>query len=801
MLRKCAAALVMQGPAAGATSSRKPLDSPPVASPFQILIIDDSPEDREKIRRLLVQGSARDFQFSEAASGAEARAAIAAMSGPPDCILLDFQLPDMDAIELLGHLRHGGELTLAPVVVLTESEAGEAAVIPAGAQDYLGKSWAGPEGLARAIENAVERYALARERLLASENLRLSEEFSRTVLQSTPDCVKVIDRDGILLDMNEPGRCLLELDSAADVLGREWWQVWPPECREMVRRAFQDALHGNNARFEGFSPTAKGTPKWWDVQVSPVKRPDGTIDRVVAVSRDVTAQRLSHRVLQETSERLALGLDVSGFCLAHVDYRADEIHLTSGAAALFGLGSIPVTVKRDIYHSTFHPDDRAEAEARIAEALQAEGRNLFIMDHRVVWPDGSIRWVRVHKRVFFENGVAVRGIMAAMDITAAKHAELELAHAARRKDQFLAMLAHELRNPLAPLLTGMDVILRTPENTAAVVKVGEMMKRQVDQMSHLIDDLLDVSRITNDKIELQLKEVPLGEIIGQAAESVQPLIDRHQHRLAIEQPARDLTLRADRHRLTQVISNLLTNAAKYTPPGGDIRLSASAAGRNLEISVRDSGQGIEPEDQSRIFELFAQGGSSSAEGLGIGLTLVKSLVEMHGGKVAVKSDGAGKGSTFTVRLPVVVAESPAATACETPDAHDPPRVLRVLVADDGKATADILGLFFQMEGLECRVVYDGSHAVATAAGFHPDLVCLDLGMPVIDGIGAARRIRETRPDAYFVALSGWGTDDHRQKTTEAGFDEHLVKPVNPDDLRRMISRAIERRRQVVPFSP
>ncbi|MGC4014720.1 MAG: response regulator [Luteolibacter sp.] len=329
-----------------------------------------------------------------------------------------------------------------------------------------------------------------------------------------------------------------------------------------------------------------------------------------------------------------------------------------------------------------------------------------------------------------------------------KEANEKLAQADRSKDEFLAMLAHELRNPLAPLMTGADVLLSAPGEVRIGEDIGRMMKRQVAQMAHLIDDLLDVSRITNGKIDLQKKQVRLATIFEQAVESVQPLVDRYQHTLEVRQPHAELELVADPHRLTQVISNLLSNAAKYTPPGGRIILEiARMEGDRIEVLVKDNGRGISPEYQQRIFNLFEQGIGSSEGGLGVGLTLVKRLVEMHGGSVAVKSDGDGAGSEFSVELPGLVAERGSRETISTEREDRSREKLKVLVADDGRSTADILGMFFEMEGMETKVVYDGRDAITEAEAFCPDLACLDLGMPVIDGYAAARGIRLNCPDA------------------------------------------------------
>jgi len=363
----------------------------------------------------------------------------------------------------------------------------------------------------------------------------------------------------------------------------------------------------------------------------------------------------------------------------------------------------------------------------------------------------------------------------------------ELARATRHKDEFLAMLAHELRNPLAPILTGMEILRVNPGDKALVEKIGGMMDRQVGQLAHLIDNLLDISRISTGKIELQLAPVRMEEVIHQAIEAVQPLVLQSRHELIVENASPDLFLKADHHRLTQVVANLLANAAKYTPQGGKIVVALTTSGVFARISVKDNGRGIRLQDQSTIFDLFDHGASGSKDGLGIGLKLARSLVEMHGGSICLASDGEGHGSEFIVELPGVkqagFSEDPKPVA--TPLA---PESLRVLVADDKMTTADILGMFFHMEGMKCEVVYNGERAVEEALRQMPHLACFDLAMPIMDGYEAARRVKEICPNTYIVALSGWDTDEHRRKTAEAGFDEHLVKPVTPEDLRKLLAR-------------
>lgn len=363
----------------------------------------------------------------------------------------------------------------------------------------------------------------------------------------------------------------------------------------------------------------------------------------------------------------------------------------------------------------------------------------------------------------------------------------ELARADRRKDEFLAVLAHELRNPLAPILTGLEIMVATPD-PATVADLAEMMRRQMAQMVHLIDDLLDISRINTGKIELKSSRIELVPVIRNAIESVRPVMDRFGHTFSFRGNDAHIELLGDPHRISQIVSNLLSNSAKYTPPGGNIELEVSATHGEARIVVRDNGEGIDPSAQASIFELFEQVNPSRQDGLGIGLTLVKNLVALHGGTISVASDGVGKGAEFTVLLPMPVVEMPA-RPLELPVPNAAPRGVaakRVLVVDDAKNTVEILALFLRMEGLETSIAYDGEEAIRVANEFKPDLVFMDLGMPKLDGFEAARAMRLANPNVKLVALSGWGRDEDRRRTAEAGFHGHAVKPVTPNQLREFL---------------
>jgi signal transduction histidine kinase/DNA-binding response OmpR family regulator len=364
----------------------------------------------------------------------------------------------------------------------------------------------------------------------------------------------------------------------------------------------------------------------------------------------------------------------------------------------------------------------------------------------------------------------------------------------RGKDEFLAMLAHELRNPLAPILNSLHV-MRLSDNPAKVEASRDMAERQVRHMTRLIDDLLDVSRITRGKIRLRREPIELAPVIQQAVESTRSLIESRGHHLEVDLPAEPIHLLADATRLEQVLSNLLNNAAKYTEPGGHVWLTARREGAAVLLSVRDTGMGIPPAMLSRVFDLFMQGHATldrSQGGLGIGLTLVRSLVEMHDGSVEVHSEGPGKGSEFIVRLPALTA-APARGSEEKAAGVSAPtrRALRVLVVDDNRDAVDSLALMLQLDGHEVHLAHDGPSALEMARTYRPEVVLLDIGLPGMSGYEVARHLRgESQPDRFLlVAMTGYGQDEDRRRSREAGFDHHLVKPVDPADLRELLARS------------
>ena len=363
-----------------------------------------------------------------------------------------------------------------------------------------------------------------------------------------------------------------------------------------------------------------------------------------------------------------------------------------------------------------------------------------------------------------------------------------LREADRRKNEFLASLAHELRNPLAPIRTGVE-ILRMSAAESRLQTVLPMMERQLEHMTRLLDDLLDVSRISRGKIALHVERIDLRAVLEGAIESSRPLIEQMGHTLDVSMPGTPVFVDADGVRCSQVFSNLLNNAAKYTPSGGRIALRLDDQGDAVEVSIADNGIGIAPENLDSIFEMFTQVGSASHAqgGLGIGLSLAKGLVALHRGSIDVHSDGRGRGSTFRVRMPKrLVPDAPAATSA---GGRAPGRNLKVVVVDDNRDAAGSLAMLLELLGHDVRVAYDGDAAVRIAGELHPDLALLDLGMPNVSGYEACRRMRSepwgTR--MTIIAVTGWGQEEDRRQSADAGFDHHLVKPVSPDTLESLPS--------------
>jgi PAS domain S-box-containing protein len=560
-------------------------------------------------------------------------------------------------------------------------------------------------------------------------------------------------------------------------------EVFPPATAALFRENDRKALAGGaGVRVVETLEHADGVLHHSLASKFPIPGPDGAPALVGGMAIDITEEMRTRDALERERELLGTIIDRIPVMLTVYDPDTRVLRLNPAfeqATGWSGRDAAGVSLMEECY------PDPAYRE-RVAEFMRSCRAGW--MDIRMRTRDGrdlETSWANVRLSDGTQVGIG-------LDISDRKRYEQSLKDAGRRKDEFLATLAHELRNPLAPLRNGLQVMKVAAGNPEAVEKARGMMERQLAQMVRLIDDLLDVSRITRGKLELRRQRVDLAAVVQSAVEGSRPLIEAAAHRLTVSLPPEPVALDADPVRLAQVFANLLTNAAKYTDRGGHIRLTAERRGGEVIVSVRDTGIGIAAEHLPRLFEMFSQVRTAlerSQGGLGIGLSLVKGLVEMHGGSVGARSDGPGQGSEFSVRLPLL---SPLSLVPGPlpPGTRDQGRgTRRVLVADDNRDAADSLALMLRLAGHEVHTAHDGQEAVEAAAWFRPEVALLDIGMPRLNGYEACRRIRE-QPGGrqiVLVAVTGWGQEEDRRRASEAGFDRHLTKPVDPADLERVLA--------------
>ncbi|TXF99774.1 hybrid sensor histidine kinase/response regulator [Massilia arenae] len=754
-----------------------------------------------------------------------------------------------------------------------------------------------------------------------------------TLFEAIPDCVKLLDMDGVVLAINRNGLLSMEIDDIETVRGKPWTAYWPQSSRAVIDAALDAARAGGTGHFSAACATVKGRPKWWDVMVTRTAASDGQETRLLVISRDITEQmrldaerKEAERALHASRERFekivsqaatgVVQLDTAGrIVLANQKYCAmvgrseaellgmsvaevtapqsraqtqdalerlkagapgvalDKYYLhrdgslvsaTSSVNALRGPdgefeGLVAIVLdtteskqvqerlraSEERYRTLFESVDQGfcifemifdaggkAVDYRFLEMNPMFERHTGLVDAvgrtaREMLPELDDFWFETYGRVAltgipasFENEAPAMGrwfdvyanriggadsrkvALLFSDVSARKRAEGELrrladdlAEADRRKTEFLATLAHELRNPLAPIRNGLSVMRLGGDNPAAVGKVREMMERQVGHMVHLIDDLLDVARISGGKLELKRQRADLRAILASAVETSLPLIEAGQHALEVDVPDLPLLVDADATRIAQVVANLLNNAAKYTPARGRIRLSVRREKVDAVIAVSDTGVGIAGDALAGVFDMFSQIGRTvdrSQGGLGIGLSLVRRLVEMHGGSVVAQSGGANAGSVFTVRLPLAEVADNQAPHPQDGDVpgRDGGAGLKVLVVDDNVDAALTLSMILDASGHVTRVAHDGHAALEAAREFRPRVAFLDIGMPGMSGYDTARAMRamEELDGIVLVALTGWGAESDRQRSSEAGFDHHLTKPVQLEVVEELLGR-------------
>lgn len=562
-----------------------------------------------------------------------------------------------------------------------------------------------------------------------------------------------------------------------------------PEDRAEVDRSWQAALGGEPYDIQ-HRLLVHGEVKWVREKAELEFDAEGRLLGGFGITQDITDLKAAEQALRDSEERFQLAAEVGRSGTWDWNVRTGEIVWSRGHYELLGYREGAVRPGYDAWLQRVHVEDREQIEAQIRRTM-AE-RTDYVAEFRVLWPDGTVHWMSARGRFEYgDDGTCQRMVGVMADISTLKQAEIALREADQRKDEFLAMLAHELRNPLTPIRNAAHVIGQLDLPEPRLRWAQDIIERQVSHLARLVDELLDVSRIVRGKVTLKLAPVELAELVRQSWESVQPIMSAKGHRLEVRMPEERVYLKGDMVRLVQILQNLLTNAAKYTPDGGRIELLGQVRGTEMEFRVRDNGMGISPELLPSVFDLFRQGKRTldrAQGGLGIGLTLVRQLVELHGGRVSVASPGPGQGACFTVRLPRAEGESPIATEMVAGRPTGKGK-LAVLVVEDDPVVAESMVVFLQMEGYQVRSAASAESALELMDSFAPQVALVDIGLPGLDGYALAEMIRRRRDGASLklVAVSGYGHEEAVRRSQLAGFDRHLVKPVDPELLSGLLA--------------
>ena len=640
-----------------------------------------------------------------------------------------------------------------------------------------------------------EREAEERERQLLQEAATANFKF-RAYFDQGAVLAGLMDLDGTLVEANRLSveGCGFSRD---DVVGRPfaegpWWSK-SPELVERVREACRTAAAGEIYHSELPYYVADGSERVADVIIVPVKDDAGNVLYLAPIGTDITERKQVEADCQKFITVVENSTDFIGMC----DLDGRPFYVNPAGLEMVGLNDVDEAKETHVL-DFFFPEDRPKIRDDFFPSVLATGHGETEVRFRN-FRTGEHRWIAYKVFPLTDDEHARVGMATvSQDVTERRIMEdslralaTDLSEADRRKDEFLAMLAHELRNPLAPIRNGLQ-ILRLSDDRDAADHAHEVMERQLEQLVRLVDDLLDVSRITRGKLELRKSAVRLSDVIRSAVETIRPIVDEKGHSLNVEFPDEDILIDADLTRLAQVFVNLLNNSAKYTDRGGRIELTVQQHGNEVLVAVTDNGIGIAADHVPQLFDMFSQADHSlerSQGGLGIGLTLVKRLTEMHGGQVGASSTGIGHGATFTVRLPVLAESRTAAAPHQDGASAQSTPPLRILVVDDNQDSAHTLSMLLEVLGHETRTAYDGEAGVAAAAEFRPHVVLLDIGLPRLNGYETCRRIREQDwgQNVRLFAVTGWGQEADRRRSEEAGFDDHLVKPVAAADITRLLA--------------
>jgi PAS domain S-box-containing protein len=617
--------------------------------------------------------------------------------------------------------------------------------------------------------------------------------FLASIVESSDDAIVSKSLEGIIQSWNAAAERLFGY-TAEQAVGRHISLVIPPERIAEEDRILASLRAGQRIEhFETERQRSDGQRISVSLTISPIRDAEGTVIGASKIVRDITDRKRADAEQQKFVTLIENSTDFIGIC----DLDGMPLFVNRAGLKMVGLDDME-RARRTSVRSFFFPEDQSRVMQEFFPSVLEKGHGEIEVRFRH-FKTGEARWMTY--KVLTLPDAAGRPVALAtvsQDVTERKRLEdslrrvaADLSEADRRKNEFLAMLAHELRNPLAPISHAIQALRFAESDRTSVHAATKMLERQVGQMVRLVDDLLDMSRISRGKIELRKDRIELAPIVSQAAEATRALYKSMNHELTVTLPPHPIYLDADPARLTQVVGNLLNNACKFTDSGGHVWVTVEQDRAHAVIRVRDNGIGIAADQLPRLFEMFMQVDTSqerSREGLGIGLTLVKTLVEMQDGTVEAHSEGPGRGSEFVIRLPTVT-EMPRPLPRETTAEPLPAVPRRILVVDDNEDAAEWLATVLRLHGHETHVAHDGLEAVTAAEQIRPDAVLLDIGLPRLDGYGACRRIRAQSwgRDLLLVALTGWGQDEDRQKSRDAGFDAHLVKPVDDEALLKLLA--------------
>ena len=621
------------------------------------------------------------------------------------------------------------------------------------------------------------------------------EDPLKLLVESVQDyAIFLLDRAGHIVTWN-PGAQRIKGYSASDILGKHFSVFYPKEAleRNWPQRELELAAQEGRIEDEGWRVRKDGSLFWASVAITALRDTQGEVRGFAKITRDLTERRRQEELLRQSEERFRLLIEaVKDYAIFMLDTQGRVASWNAGAERIKGYRADEIIGE---HFRVFYTGEAREREWPEEELRRAREEGRFEDEGPRLRKDGTVFWANVVITPMYDHRGVLRGFAkVTRDMTEKKRVEaLEIAD--RQMHEFLAVLAHELRNPLAPIANALTLLARKPANDPAETWVREVLARQTAQLGRLVEDLLDVSRITRSALVLDRRPADVRSILRHAADaSMQWFQQRHQS-FTLALPEERLVAEVDEVRLSQIVQNLLHNAAKYTGDGGRVELSASREGGDVVIRVRDNGIGMTGEMLSSAFELFKQaqqGLDRSQGGLGVGLTLVQRLVRMHNGTVQARSDGPGRGSEFIVRLPLRPEPARVQPVAERPGSHESGARRRILVVDDNRDAAQALRLLLEADGHDVQVANDGPSGLARAKQYRPDIALLDIGLPQMNGYELAQRMRAepSLEGTLLVAVTGYGQMHDRARASAAGFDHHLVKPVEFGALQRLLRETV-----------